>query len=101
MIKPRFLLSLLVCYIVLQVMDGIFTYIAIGAYGYQLEGNPLVRWLMQATNLELGLLCAKIFGIMLGVILYAHHARWALVVVNLVYAVFMVIPWMIALSFLL
>ncbi len=32
--------------VVLQVLDGLFTYIGVTRLGLAVEGNPIVRWLM-------------------------------------------------------
>ena len=37
---------MLAAFLLVQVCDGLLTYVGVRAYGLRLEGNPLLAWLM-------------------------------------------------------
>lgn len=82
----------LILFIILQVLDGVFTYrgLSLGLAG---EGNPLVRMMISFLGLGAGLAVAKVIGVGLGIILYQRRAYIAIAVLDAIYVIFGIVPW--------
>lgn len=55
---------------ILQLLDGLLTYIGVTLFGSEAEGNYLIRYLIETIGLELGLIIPKITAIALIYFLY-------------------------------
>ncbi len=82
----------------LQAMDGLLTAIGISRYGHAIEGNPLLRSLMEEYGHGLTLMTTKLFAISIVIMLtlIAHKISWvknALGALNCIYLFGAVLPW--------
>lgn len=82
----------------LQALDGIFTSIGINRYGLGIEGNPLLRVVMEEFGHIPTLAFLKLLAILIIVLLTVISARmpWvkgAMGAVSLVYLVAAIVPW--------
>jgi len=90
----------------LQIADGVLTYIGVTRLGSSAEGNPLVRYFIQLLGPFLGLFFVKIIGITVMIIIGARCIRaedrkWLqnfLVSMISFYLIFAIIPWLYVLS---
>jgi hypothetical protein len=84
----------LLLFLVVQVFDGLFTYVAVEALGVSAEGN----WLLAAGMHNLGtiptLVVAKASASAGGVLLYARGWHRVLALVTTIYAVAAIGPWL-------
>ena len=92
--------SMLLCAILclIQAMDGVFTSIGIQRFGVAMEGNPLLRSLMEQFGCIPTLGAVKLLAIIaiIGISLYASYYRWinnALRAVMLTYFFAAILPW--------
>lgn len=93
-------LSLLLLF---QILDGVFTYSGISVYGNEIEGNPLITYLMSAIGSFWGISAAKIFSIFSILLLWnlRHKVRWipkSIEYLSVYYLFFAIIPWGLVLS---
>lgn len=82
-----------VLFALVQLLDGIFTYIGIVSFGPGIEANPLLAWYVAAYGAATALIGAKLMALGCGAVLYAtamHRTMSALVVV---YGVGALGPW--------
>jgi hypothetical protein len=82
-----------VLFVLMQLLDGIFTYVGIAAFGPGIEANPLLAWYVAVYGATTALVGAKLMALGCGAILYAtamHRTMGALVVV---YVVGALAPW--------
>ena len=68
--RHPFGLIILTLFLVVQSIDGAFTYFAVLRFGPGVEGNPLVATLIHALGQGPGLVSVKLFAAMLGAVLY-------------------------------
>jgi hypothetical protein len=86
-------LSLLL-FVVAQIWDGVFTYVAVGAYGLMAEGNLLLATWMGLVGTAPTLLGAKLLASVCGVLLYVRGVHRTLAVLTLLYMAGAVGPWL-------
>lgn len=98
LLVPKETVSLALLLITLQVLDGMFTLAGIHAHGLQIEGNILIRTLMQMWGAELAVVVVKSFAIIVTIILSVMSLRvhWlprALRLVAAIYLLCAILPW--------
>ena len=82
-----------VLFALMQLLDGIFTYVGIVSFGPGIEANPLLAWYVAVYGATTALVGAKLMALGCGAILYVtamHRTMGALVVVYVVGALG---PW--------
>jgi len=78
-----------------QGLDGLFTYIAVHAYGPHAEGNVLIAtWITLVGPLP-ALLGAKSVAAACGVLLYVRGMHRTLSLLTMIYGVGAIAPWMV------
>lgn len=88
---PRLLLAV---FMLLQVADGLMTYVAVDMFGPQAEGNPLLVTWMSMLGYGPALLGAKLLACGCGVVLYVCGVNHALVGLTALYLFGAVMPWL-------
>lgn len=90
--------TLWLAFVIVQVLDGVMSYVGVSLHGPGIEANPLVGWYLAAFGPAVGFTVAKLFAVTCGSVLYftARH-RWV-AILTLVYIVFAVGPWVQVLS---
>ncbi|MDQ3068481.1 MAG: DUF5658 family protein [Acidobacteriota bacterium] len=94
-LHPRMLGHQLIfmAFLLTQVLDGVFTYAGVSAFGIAAEGNPLLAWLMSSYGELIALAGAKIVAAGCGIALYVLAVDRLLAVLTLVYIGAALIPW--------
>ena len=72
----------------------IATYQGLTLFGTSIEGNPLLRFLMERYDIILVLTAVKIFATMAGSFLHFVHRHSLVAALTLLYTFFAIIPWM-------
>lgn len=83
----------IVCFLVAQALDGVFTYVGLVIYGPGIEANPLLVWLMGAVGAGPALAGAKITAAGLGIILHLVSVHRAVALLTLLYISAAILPW--------
>ncbi len=79
--------------LVLQGLDGIFTYMGINVYGVEVENNPLLLQWMTMVGYGPALFGAKLYAAALGVILHLQNAHRIVAWLAAFYALVAILPW--------
>ena len=87
---PRLILLL---FLLAQLADGLFTYIAVSAFGPSAEGNVILAVWMAVIGPAPTLLVAKAVAAGAGVLVYRHGLHGVLAALTAVYATVAVGPW--------
>ncbi len=82
-------------FLVAQGFDGLFTYVAVGAFGVAAEGNAIIAAWMTLVGPGPALLGAKLLAALCGVLLYLRGVHQALAGLTLLYAVGAIGPWLV------
>jgi hypothetical protein len=93
-LTPRLVFAL---FLIAQVCDGLFTYVAVQAFGLLAEGNVLLATWMGLIGPGPALIGAKLLAVCCGAVLYALDVRRALLALTVFYAVAAVGPWLVVL----
>ena len=84
---------------VLNIADGVLTYMGVQQFGLEMEGNPLVRWAVAYAGLFWGLAFGKIYSAVLIVVLWWGENYFWLWTLNAIFLFIAVIPWVSLLVF--
>ena len=89
--------------IILQILDGILTNLGILEFGTSMEGNALLRNLMETHGVVFALVVSKLFAVSVIVALtfLAKEIKWipvALTGVIFAYTTFAIVPWILLLK---
>lgn len=84
----------LLLFLTAQACDGIFTYVAVDAYGVAAEGNVLLATWMALIGPTPALVGAKLLATLCGILLYVRGVHRTLALLTFFYAVGAVGPWM-------
>lgn len=96
MMRPSRLVLLL--FLIAQLCDGLFTYVAVSAFGLAAEGNLLLATWMGLVGPAPALLGAKMLAVGCGILLYIKGVHRTLALLTIFYAVGAVGPWLLVLS---
>jgi hypothetical protein len=83
----------LVVFLVAQVLDGALTYLGVTLYGPQMEGNPLIAWLMARLGDGPGLATAKITASFFGIVLHVSAVHRVVALLAAFYIIVAIVPW--------
>ena len=92
MSAPRLTLAI---FLVAQLFDGLFTYVAVDALGPAIEGNTLLALWMGLVGPAAALLGAKGAASICGVLLYVRGVHRGLLLLTLLYLIAAIGPWLI------
>lgn len=81
-------------FVVVQVLDGVMSYIGVRTFGPWIEANPIVGFYAEALGPALGFTGAKLFAVGCGTVLSMMARHGTLAVLTAVYVVFAVAPWL-------
>lgn len=90
----RFARLVLMLFLVAQVCDGVFTYVAVSAVGIGAEGNVLLASWMHQIGPAPTLLMAKVVSIAAGVLVYVRGLHSVLAGLTAFYLAAAVGPWL-------
>ena len=89
----------LVAFLIVQGLDGFFTYVGVSTYGLHVEANPLVFTLMTYFGEAGGLVGAKAVASVLGICLYFCHVHAVVALLTGFYLTAAIAPWTLILFF--
>ena len=87
----------LVAFLLVQCLDGVFTYVGVTLFGLGIEANPIVAGLMTHLGHGPGLLSAKMLAALLGICLHLREVHAAVAVLTGFYIAAAIAPWMLVL----
>jgi hypothetical protein len=89
----------LLAFLIAQVLDGGLTYVGVSVFGPEIEGNPLLGWLMQTVGEAPALAGAKIVASTCGIALHLIAVHRVVAILTGVYFGAAILPWTIILYF--
>jgi hypothetical protein len=89
----------IVAFLLVQCLDGVFTYVGVSTFGLAIEANPVVSGLMTHLGHGPGLLSAKMVAAFLGICLHFREVHLAVAVLTGFYAAAALAPWTVILFF--
>lgn len=89
----------LVAFLLVQCLDGVFTYVGVSTFGLGIEANPVVAGLMTHLGHGPGLLSAKMMAAFLGICLHFREVHLAVAVLTGFYTAAALAPWAVILFF--
>ncbi len=92
--SERFGNTVILLFFVAQAMDGALTYLGVTLLGRDIEGNPLLHWLMGAAGYGPALAIAKLSAAGFGIILHLASVHRAVALLTLLYLTAAIVPWM-------
>ena len=96
--SERFGNTVIILFFLAQAMDGALTYVGVTVLGRDLEGNPLLHWLMGATGHVPALALAKLAAAGFGIILHLASVHRAVALLTLLYLSAAILPWVAVLA---
>lgn len=84
----------LLLFLLAQLFDGVFTYVAVSAVGFHAEGNVLLKTWMGLVGPGPTLVAAKLIAGAAGVLVYCHGMHRLLAGLTMLYALVAIGPWL-------
>ena len=93
--EPRSLFGdlMVVAFLLMQCLDGVFTYLGVGIWGLAIEANPLVSSAMSALGVAAGLASAKMVAIGFGMVLHMRRVHNLVALLTAIYFTAAILPW--------
>jgi Domain of unknown function (DUF5658) len=80
-------------FLIVQCLDGAFTYLGVSFWGLGIEANPLIASTVQAIGLGAGLAAAKLIAVSFGVLLHLQRAHNLVALLTALYVAIAILPW--------
>ena len=84
---------IVVGFVLVQCLDGVFTYLGVSLWGPGIEGNPLISSAMDVVGPLGGLAGAKLLAVGLGIVLHLRRVHNLIAVLTVVYFAGAILPW--------
>jgi hypothetical protein len=80
-------------FVVVQCLDGVFTYLGVKTWGLGIEANPLITSAVGVAGLVPGLAVAKLVAVTLGIALHLRRVHNLVAVLTAIYVAVAILPW--------
>jgi len=80
-------------FVLMQCLDGVFTYLGVRIWGASIEANPLISSAMAAAGLAGGLAGAKLLAIGFGMLLHLRRVHNLVALLTAIYFTAAILPW--------
>ena len=80
-------------FVLVQCLDGAFTYLGVKTWGPEIEANPLVSSAMAFAGLGVGLAGTKLMAVALGIILHMRRTHVLVAILTAIYVAGAIVPW--------
>jgi hypothetical protein len=80
-------------FVLVQCLDGAFTYLGVSIWGPGIEANPLVSSAVATAGLGPGLAGAKLVAIGFGMLLHLRRVHNVVAVLTAIYVAAAILPW--------
>jgi hypothetical protein len=82
-----------VAFLLMQCLDGVFTYLGVSIWGLTIEANPLISSAMAALGVVAGLGTAKGVAIGFGMLLHLRRVHNLVALLTAIYFTAAILPW--------
>jgi hypothetical protein len=80
-------------FVLVQCLDGIFTYLGVSIWGPEIEANPLISSAVQMAGLGTGLASAKLLAVGFGMVLHLCRVHTVVALLTAIYFALAILPW--------
>lgn len=80
-------------FLLVQCLDGIFTYLGVRLWGPSIEANPIVSSAMALAGPASGLAGAKLMAISFGIVLHLRRVHNLVAFLTVIYVAVAILPW--------
>ena len=80
-------------FLCVQCLDGVFTYLGVTIWGLGIEANPLVSSAVATAGLAAGLASVKLMAISFGILLHLRRVHNLVALLNGIYLAVAILPW--------
>jgi hypothetical protein len=80
-------------FLVMQCLDGVFTYLGVRIWGQAIEANPVVGLAMATIGVVAGVATAKMLAIGFGMLLHIRRVHNLLALLTAIYFTAAILPW--------
>ena len=84
---------MIIGFLVMQLCDGVFTYLGVRIWGPAIEANPVVSSAVAVMGLMIGLTAVKLFAVGLGILLHLRRVHVLVAALNAIYLAVAIVPW--------
>jgi hypothetical protein len=93
--EPRSLFGdlMVVAFLVMQCLDGVFTYVGVGIWGPTIEANPLISSAMAVGGVVSAVAAAKLVAISFGIVLHLRRVHNLVAALSAIYFAAAILPW--------
>jgi Domain of unknown function (DUF5658) len=85
--------ALVIGFMLVQCLDGVFTYIGIATFGSSIEANPLVSSAIAFAGPGAGLTASKLLAAACGIVLHLLRVHGLIAALTLFYLAVAIVPW--------
>jgi hypothetical protein len=80
-------------FLVVQFLDGVYTYLGFSIWGLNIEANPLIRTAVAIAGPGTGLALAKLVAISFGMVLHLRRVHHVVAILTALYVILSILPW--------
>src|SRR5262245_39907970 len=91
--RSRFGDIAVITFLIVQGLDGVFTYLGVSIWGPGVEANPLLKSAVSMAGLGVGLAGTKLVAVVLGMGLHLYRVHNAVALLTAIYLAAAIIPW--------
>jgi len=84
---------MLLGFVLVQCLDGAFTYLGVSIWGLGIEANPLVSSAVATAGLGAGLAGTKAIAIAFGMLLHLCRVHYLVALLTAIYIAAAILPW--------
>jgi hypothetical protein len=85
--------AVVVAFLIVQALDGVFTYLGVGHWGMKIEANPIVASAMASVGPTLGLFGMKLIAVGFGMLLHLRRVHTLVALLTGLCFVVAIVPW--------
>jgi hypothetical protein len=91
--RSRFGDLMVVTFLAMQCLDGVFTYLGVAIWGPAIEANPLISSAMAVVGVVCSVAGAKAVAIAFGMVLHLRRVHNLVAVLSAIYFTLAILPW--------
>jgi hypothetical protein len=80
-------------FLLVQYLDGVYTYLGFSIWGVNIEANPLIRAAVGIVGPGTGLALAKLVAISFGMVLHLRRIHHVVAILTAIYVILSIVPW--------
>jgi hypothetical protein len=91
--RSRFGDLMVLGFVIVQCLDGVFTYLGVSIWGPTIEANPLIASAIAAVGVFAGICGVKLLAISFGIVLHLRRVHNLVAALTAIYFTAAILPW--------